>query len=101
MTLQNFSGLANLADVQESLEEKRMQITLVQVYKNKQITLATYNSNVNEVLYPGRSRLSKYGETSLLMKNEPLFPVSKIFMLIILYTLLNLLSRFPCNTNFE
>jgi len=53
-----------------------MKIKLVQVYKNKQVTLATYSSYVDEVLYPERSRLSKNGEMALLMKNEPLFPVS-------------------------
>ncbi|XP_060861347.1 uncharacterized protein LOC132938497 isoform X2 [Metopolophium dirhodum] len=51
-----------------------MKIELVQAYKNKQVTLATYSSYVDEVLYPERSRLSKNGEMALLMKNEPLFP---------------------------
>lgn len=53
-----------------------MKIALVQAYKNKQVTLAIYSSFVDEVLYPDRSRLSKNGEIALLMKNEPLFPVS-------------------------
>jgi len=53
-----------------------MKIELVQAYKNKQITLATYISFVDAVLYPERNRLSNNGEMALLMKNEPLFPVS-------------------------
>jgi len=65
-----------LRDIQKILEEKCIKITLVQAYKKKQITLATYSSYVDEVLYPKRSRLSKNGEMALLMKNEPLFPVS-------------------------
>lgn len=59
-----------------------MRISLIQVYKKKQVTLATYNSNVDNVLYPERSRLSKSGEMELLMKNEPLFPVR---ILIVVY----------------
>lgn len=60
----------------------------MQAYKKKQITLATYSSYVDEVLYPERSQLSKIGEIALLMKNEPLFPVSKgiIKILIIFIT---------------
>lgn len=65
-----------MRDIQKVLEEKCIKITLVQAYKKKQITLATYSSYVDEVLYPERSRLSKNGEMALLMKNEPLFPVS-------------------------
>lgn len=53
-----------------------MFIALVQVYKKKQITLATYKNKVNEVLYPERRLLSRNGEMALFMKNEPLFPVS-------------------------
>ncbi|CAI6343750.1 unnamed protein product [Macrosiphum euphorbiae] len=69
-----FTELSNLRDIQKVLEEKCMKIELVQAYKNKQVTLATYSSYVDEVLYPERSRLSKNGEMALLMKNEPLFP---------------------------
>ncbi|KAL4131887.1 hypothetical protein QTP88_009125 [Uroleucon formosanum] len=69
-----FKELSNLRDIQKVLEEKCMKIELVQAYKNKQVTLASYSSYVDEVLYPERSRLSKNGETALLMKNEPLFP---------------------------
>lgn len=65
-----------MRDIQKVLEEKCIKITLVQAYKKKQITLATYSSYVDEVLYPERSQLSKNGEMALLMKNEPLFPVS-------------------------
>jgi len=81
LTSQNFAELSNLKDVQKCLEKNCMHIALVQVYKNKQVTLATYNSNVNEVLFPERSRLSRNGMLSILMKNEPLFPVSVIFEL--------------------
>lgn len=76
--LQSFTELTNLKDIQKCLEAKCMRIALVQVYKTKQITLATYRSNMDEVLYPERSRLSKTGEIALIMKNEPLFPVSII-----------------------
>ncbi|XP_027845155.2 uncharacterized protein LOC114125621 [Aphis gossypii] len=69
-----FAELSNLRDIQKVLEEKCIKITLVQAYKKKQITLATYSSYVDEVLYPERSQLSKIGEIALLMKNEPLFP---------------------------
>ncbi|XP_026813554.1 spermatogenesis-associated protein 6 isoform X1 [Rhopalosiphum maidis] len=69
-----FAELSNLRDIQKVLEEKCMRIALVQAYKKKQVTLATYSSYVDEVLYPERSRLSKNGELALLMKNEPLFP---------------------------
>jgi len=66
-----------------------MKIVLVQAYKNKQITLATYSSYVDEVLYPERSRLSNNGEMALLMKNEPLFPVSiSILNVLIIFKLL-------------
>lgn len=53
-----------------------MRVALVQVYKTKQITLATFISNADDVLYADRSRWSINGELALLMKNEPLFPVS-------------------------
>ncbi|XP_022170282.1 spermatogenesis-associated protein 6 isoform X2 [Myzus persicae] len=69
-----FTELSNLRDIQQVLEEKCMKIELVQAYKNKQITLATFISYVDAVLYPERSRLSMNGEMALLMKNEPLFP---------------------------
>ncbi|XP_025196593.1 spermatogenesis-associated protein 6 isoform X2 [Melanaphis sacchari] len=69
-----FAKLSNLRDIQKSLEEKCIKIALVQAYKKKQVTLATYSSYVDEVLYPERSRLNKNGEMALLMKNEPLFP---------------------------
>lgn len=78
MIFQNFTELTNLKDIQKCLETKCMHISLVQVYKTKQITLATYRSNMDEVLYPKRSRLSKTGEIALIMKNEPIFPVSII-----------------------
>ncbi|XP_026813555.1 uncharacterized protein LOC113554075 isoform X2 [Rhopalosiphum maidis] len=71
-----FAELSNLRDIQKVLEEKCMRIALVQAYKKKQVTLATYSSYVDEVLYPERSRLSKNGELALLMKNEPLFPTN-------------------------
>lgn len=73
---QNLTDLTNLSDVQKCLKEKYMRIALVQVYKKKQVILAKYNSNVDEVLYSERSRLSRSGEMQVLMKNEPLFPVS-------------------------
>lgn len=74
--MQNFAELTNLKDIQTCLEEKYIFITLVQVYKNKQVTLATYKNKVDEVLYPERRLLSRKGEIALFMKNEPLFPVS-------------------------
>uniref|UniRef100_A0A2S2QB01 Spermatogenesis-associated protein 6 N-terminal domain-containing protein n=1 Tax=Sipha flava TaxID=143950 RepID=A0A2S2QB01_9HEMI len=71
---ENLTDLVDLRDVQKTLEEKYMRIALVQFHKKKQITLATYKSSVDKVLYPEPSRLSSNGESALLMKNEPLFP---------------------------
>lgn len=77
--VQNFPNPTNLKDLQRCLEGKSISIALVQIYKKKQVTLATYDSSVDEFLYPESSRLNRInGETTLLMKNEPLFPVSII-----------------------
>ncbi|VVC43645.1 Spermatogenesis-associated protein 6, N-terminal [Cinara cedri] len=71
---ENFAKAFDLRGVQKCLEDKYVQITLTQVYKNKQVTLAIYNSNVDEMLYPERNHSNKNGKTALFMKNEPLFP---------------------------
>ncbi|XP_050537956.1 spermatogenesis-associated protein 6 isoform X2 [Daktulosphaira vitifoliae] len=63
----------NLYEVQRYLEEHFMLITLIQVYEEKLITLATFKARVDQVLYP-TSNLSIDGKTSLLMNNEPIFP---------------------------
>ncbi|XP_050432759.1 uncharacterized protein LOC126840840 [Adelges cooleyi] len=71
----NLPDVSNLYEIQNKLSEKYMRIALVQVCKEKCITLATFNSSVDCVLYPTpNSRLGSDGETEILMKNEPIFP---------------------------